>query len=148
MFSTANTVLLLLVTTSRLTYGMGHEYKSLKFLSKIGGRRTPWIAILLVMLFTAAFTFFKDITLVASITDFTIYGTFIVVNAALIVSRYKYPKLKRSFKSPINIGKFPVLAFLGIVSSFFMLFHLNSKVVILGVILTFIGYGLYALVKN
>ena len=147
LFSTANTVLLLLVTTSRLTYGMGHEYKSIKFLSKVNSKRsTPWIAILLVMLFTMAFTLFNDITLVASITDFTIYGTFIAVNAALIVSRYKYPKLKRSFKSPINIGKFPVLAFLGIISSLFMLFHLNSKVVIGGIILTIVGYGLYSLV--
>ena len=149
LFSTGNTVLLLLVTTSRLTYGMGHEYKSLKFLSSVHkNRRTPWIAILLVMLFTAAFTLFKDITLVASITDFTIYGTFIIVNAALIVSRYKYPKLKRHFKSPFNIGKFPVLAFLGIISSLFMLFHLGSKVVIGGIILTLVGYGLYSLVKK
>ncbi len=149
LFSTGNTVLLLLVTTSRMTYGMGREYKSLKFLSKIQeNRRTPWIAILLVMLFTAGFTLLKDITLVASITDFTIYGTFITVNAALIVSRYKYPKLKRSFKSPLNIGKFPVLAFLGVISSFFMLFHLDSKVVIGGIILTFMGYWLYSIVKN
>ena len=147
LFSTGNTVLLLLLTTSRLTYGMGNEYKSLKFLSKIHEkRRTPWIAILLVMIFTAAFTLLKDITLVASITDFTIYGTFITVNAALIVSRYKYPKLKRHFKSPLNIGKFPVLAFLGIISSLFMLFHLDSKVVIGGIILTVIGYALYSLV--
>jgi len=147
LFSTGNTVLLLLVTTSRLTYGMGNEYKSLRFLSSVHKKtRTPWIAILLVMLFTAAFTLFNDITLVASITDFTIYGTFITVNAALLVSRYKYPKLKRSFKSPINIGKFPVLAFLGIISSLFMLFHLNSKVVIGGIVLTIVGYGLYLLV--
>lgn len=147
LFSTGNTVLLLLVTTSRLTYGMGHEYKSLRFLSNVHEkRRTPWIAILLVMIFTAAFTLLKDITLVASITDFTIYGTFIAVNAALIVSRYKYPKLKRGFRSPVNIGKFPVLAFLGIISSLFMLFHLDFKVVIGGIILTVIGYLIYSLI--
>ena len=149
LFSTGNTVLLLLVTTSRLTYGMGHEYKSIKFLSKIHKKRnTPWIAILLVMLFTMAFTLFKDITLVASITDFTIYGTFITVNAALIVSRYKYPKLKRTFRSPVNIGKFPVLAFLGILTSFFMLFHLDIKALIGGFILTIIGYILYSFIKK
>ncbi|MBI2507636.1 amino acid permease [Candidatus Woesearchaeota archaeon] len=147
LFSTGNTVLLLLLTTSRLTYGMGHEYRKLRFLSRVHEKRkTPWIAVILVMLFTMIFTLFKDITLVASITDFTIYGTFITVNAALIVSRYKYPKLKRTFRSPCNIGKFPVLAFLGIISSLFMLFHLNSKVVIGGIILTAIGYAMYSLV--
>ena len=149
LFSTGNTVLLLLVTTSRLTYGMGREYKSIKFLSKIHKKRnTPWIAILLVMLFTMAFTLFKDINLVASITDFTIYGTFITVNAALIVSRYKYPKLKRTFRSPVNIGNFPVLAFLGILTSFFMLFHLDIKALIGGFILMIIGYALYSFIKK
>jgi|SRR3989344_4950702 len=149
LFSTGNTVLLLLVTTSRLTYGMGHEYKSLRFLSRIHEKRkTPWIAVLIVMLFTMVFALFKDITLVASITDFTIYGTFIAVNAALIVSRYKYPKLKRSFKSPMNIGKFPVLAFLGVITSLFMMFNLESKVIIGGIILTIVGYGLYSILKN
>ncbi|MBI2105840.1 amino acid permease [Candidatus Woesearchaeota archaeon] len=149
LFSTGNTVLLLLVTTSRLTYGMGHEYKSLKFLSRIHEKRkTPWIAVLIVMLFTMAFALFKDINLVASITDFTIYGTFITVNAALIVSRYKYPNLKRPFKSPMNIGNFPVLAFLGGVTSFFMLFNLEPKVIIGGIILTIIGYLLYSLLKK
>ncbi len=147
LFSTGNTVLLLLITTSRLTYGMGREYKSLKIFSSVHKkRRTPWIAILLVMFFTAIFTLFKDITLVASITDFTIYGTFIAVNAALIVSRYKFPDKKRPFRSPINIGKFPVLAFLGILTSLFMLFNLAFKVIIGGFILTIIGYGLYSLV--
>jgi len=128
---------------------MGHEYKALRFLSRIHEKRkTPWIAVLIVMLFTMVFALFKDITLVASITDFTIYGTFIAVNAALIVSRYKYPKLKRSFKSPMNIGKFPVLAFLGVITSLFMMFNLESKVIIGGIILTIVGYGLYSILKN
>ena len=77
-------------------------------------------------------TLLRDVTFVASLTDIALFLTFLTVNLALIWLRYKFPKRKRPFKSPINIGNFSVLAALGVASSFLMLMHFTKDILILG----------------
>jgi APA family basic amino acid/polyamine antiporter len=62
-----------------------------------------------------------------------------VINAALILLRYKEPQLRRPFKVPLAIGKFPVLPLFGIVFCVFMLFQLEWKVLLVGAMLVVIG---------
>jgi basic amino acid/polyamine antiporter, APA family len=123
LFSTANTVLIMLVTNSRMIYGMAKEMKSLpKILSKVHKKtRTPYVAILVFMLLCIAFTLIGDLELVANLTNLFVFITFASVNLALIVLRYKEPKMKRPFKCPLNVGKFSIIALVGFLTSLFML---------------------------
>lgn len=140
LFSTSNTVLLEMLATSRIIYGMA-DFRSLpKALAKVHKkRRTPWVAIILVAFFTIVFVFVKDIKVMASITDLTIFATFIVINLAVIALRYKIPNARRGFRMPLSIGKFPVLALLGALTSFLLLTNLGTEIIIYGAFVILLG---------
>ncbi len=122
LFSTSNTVLITMVATSRLAYGMAKEKSLPKFLSLVHERtRTPWAAILIIMLLTFLFTVIGDIEIVANLTNLFLFITFASVNLSMIVLRYKLKDRKRSFRCPVNIGNFPVIPLLGFLSSLGML---------------------------
>lgn len=122
LFSTSNTVLITLVTTSRMTYGISKEKYLPKALSKIHKKtRTPYVSIFVLMLITLIFILIGDIEIVANLTNFFLFLTFASVNLALIVLRYKNKTIKRPFKCPGNIGNFSLVALLGFLSSLFML---------------------------
>ena len=141
--ATGGTTLMILLTTSRVLYGFGEELKKLKFLTKINKRTgTPLIASLLVMILSLSFLLFKEIDIIAELTNFTIFITFALVNLALIVLRYKVPKMKRQFKVPWTIGKLPILPVLGLLTSLFMILNLKLVVIGWGILVTIIGIGL------
>ena len=122
LFSTSNTVLITMVATSRLAYGMAKEKSLPKFLSLVHERtRTPWAAILIIMLLTFLFTVIGDIEIVANLTNLFLFISFASVNLSMIVLRYKLKDRKRSFRCPVNIGNFPVIPLLGFLSSLGML---------------------------
>jgi basic amino acid/polyamine antiporter, APA family len=128
LFSTANTVLITLVTNSRMLYGMAKEKILPKALAKVHKRtQTPWVAIILFSLVTALFVFIDDIEFVANLTNLFLFATFAMVNLSMIVLRYKMKNVKRAFRCPVNIGRFNVIAFLGLLSSvaMFVLVVLN-----------------------
>jgi APA family basic amino acid/polyamine antiporter len=146
LFSTANTVLLEMLATSRILYGMA-DFKSLpESIARIHKKtRTPWIAILLVGFFTLLFLFAGKIEEIALITDFALFTTFTLINLATIFLRFKLPDIKREFKMPLNIGKFPLLSFFGTMTSLIMLFHLKLEILFYGFISLAIGMMLFAL---
>ncbi|MBS3108778.1 amino acid permease, partial [Candidatus Woesearchaeota archaeon] len=122
--STANTVLMALLVTSRTIYGMSEEKSLPKKLSIVHSkRRTPWLAILLTLVFAAAFALIRNLEFVANLSNIFIFLTFAIINLSVIVLRYKKPNASRKFRVPLNIGKFPVLIFLGIIVSLFMLYY-------------------------
>ncbi len=128
LFSTANTVLITLVTNSRMIYGMAKERTLPKILASVHKKtQTPWIAILLFSAVTMLFVFIDDIEFVANLTNLFLFATFAVINLSMIVLRYKMKNKKRAFRCPINIGKFSVIAFLGLLTSIgmFVLVVLN-----------------------
>lgn len=148
LFATSGTILVILITTSRMLYGIGHEFKS-KFLSRINEKtRTPYIAVLIVMLLSMLFIFFRDIKIVASITNFTVFLTFIIVNLAVIILRYKEPKIKRVFKIPFNIGKFPVLALFGILTCLFMIVNIELIAVLWSIGLLILGFVICGILEK
>ncbi len=95
-----------------------------------------------VMVLSMFFVLLGDIELVAGITSFGVFITFALVNLSLIWLRYKKPELKRPFKAPINIGKFPVIAFLGLASCVLMVTQFDVNVVLFGTFV--IGLGVIA----
>jgi basic amino acid/polyamine antiporter, APA family len=127
LFSTANTVLMILVTTARILYGIGQKFKKIEYMSIIHDkRRTPWIAVIICMVATIAFALLGDIRLVAEITNFSIFVTFILVNAALLNLRRIKPKQKRPFKVPFSIGWVNIPAVIGMVITAALLFYVSQ----------------------
>ena len=146
LFAITNTVLITLVAGSRIFYGMAREKVFPSILEKIHFKtKTPWIAVIVIMITSIAFTFVGDIVIVANITVFAIVITFAAINLAVIVLRYTEPDIERKFKVPINIGKFPILPLFGLIISVYMAFQFEIEVVLVGVGIIGIGVVFYLL---
>lgn len=122
--STGSTVLMALLTTSRSIYGMAEKKSLPRKLSVVGKKnRTPWLAIVITLGVSIAFAMLKNVEFIANLSNVFIFITFAIINTSLIVLRYKKPDADRKFIVPGNIGRFPVLIFLGIIASLFMLYY-------------------------
>lgn len=123
LFSTANTVLILLLSASRLLYGMAEDGALPRELARVHKtRRTPVVATLLVAAVAAGIAIgFEDIAAVASLTNFAIFVTFLLINAAVVVLRFKEPDADRPFRAPLSIGRVPLIPILGILSVLIMM---------------------------
>ncbi|VVB68151.1 Amino acid permease [uncultured archaeon] len=145
LFAIANSALFMLLASSRVVYGMAESGSLPGKLARVHPvTRTPWVAILLSMGFCMAFVLLNDINFVANVNNFTLFITFVVVNAALIVLRYKMPDMPRPFRVPISLGRLSLLPVLGIVFNIFMLLQLSLQVLTIGLALTALG-GLAAI---
>ena len=130
-------------------YGMAREKVFPSILGKIHFRtKTPWIAVIVILIISMAFTLIGDIVIVANITVFAIVITFAAVNLAVIVLRYTEPDIERKFKVPINIGKFPILPLFGLGISIYMGFQFEIEVILVGLIIIGIGTVFYKISKN
>ncbi len=137
LFATSNTVLVLLVASSRILYGMAEQGSIPKALGRIHPRtHTPAIAVVTVMAIAIVFALVGDITVVANLSIFAIVFTFAVVNLAVIWLRYRQPDSPRPFRVPLHVGRFPVVAGLGLLTSVIGLlrFDLPTAAVGLGVV--------------
>ena len=149
LFATANTVLITSIVGSRMIYGMAKDNAIPNILSKVHKKtKTPWIAILTIMIFSMLFIFLGDIELVANITSLGVFITFALVNLSLIWLRYKKPNLKRPFKVPFSIRKFPVIPFFGLLSCLLMLTQFDLFVVLFGLVLIGSGGFVYFIYKK
>jgi len=133
LFSTANTILLLLVAASRLIYGMASTAALPRFLAWVHpGKRTPARAIVLSLLVSAGFALSGDISLVASATNFAVFIGFAAVNVSLIVLRYTRPEVPRPFRVPLNAGRLPLLPIVALASVAFMTANLEPNALLIG----------------
>ncbi len=143
LFATANTVLAILIVASRLLYGLSCNRSLPDVFSYISRRGTPYVAIILVMIFSILALAVGGVKEIAMLTDIGIFIVYIFINASLIALRYRQPMARRLFKSPVNIGRFPVLALLGILASSFMLFHFSPYLILLELTVITIGFAVY-----
>jgi APA family basic amino acid/polyamine antiporter len=140
LFSTANTILLMLIAASRLIYGMASTGALPRFLAWIHpGVQTPMRAILLCLVVSVGFALSGDLSLVAGATNFAVFIGFGAVSAALIVLRYTQPDVPRPFRVPLNIGRFPVLPAVAIASVVFMMANLETDALLVGAGLFVLG---------
>ena len=125
LFSTMNTVLITLITSSRLTYGLAKEKAYPKKLGEVfANTNTPWLAIIIMCILSIVFVFFENIAIVAILTNISMFVTFAFVNGALLILRYKVNPKEIKFRiNFLNIGKFSGIAFLGLLSSILMLIY-------------------------
>ena len=133
LFATTNTVLLMLLASSRIIYGMASSGSLPPILASVHPRtHAPCIATILSMIIAMSFVFLEDIAFVANVNNFTVFVTFIVINAVLISLRYKKPQIARPFRVPISWGKLAVLPVLGILFNLLMLIQLETRVMAIG----------------
>jgi len=136
LFSTMNTVLVVMLGGSRIVYGMADAGSLPESLSRVHRRyHTPWVAIFGVICLSALFVLLGDIAVVANISNFMIFIVFFMVNLSLIKLRYTDPDRNRPYKVPLNIGRFPLLPFLGALSAVFLFFQLSQEVITYGLII-------------
>lgn len=133
LFSTGNTVLLLLIAASRLIYGMASTSALPRFLAWIHpGMRTPARAIALSLLVSAGFAFSGDISLVAGTTNFAVFIGFGAVSLSLIVLRFRQPDWPRSFRLPLSLGRLPLIPVFAIAAVVFMIANLERNALLVG----------------
>ncbi len=143
LFATANTALLMMMASSRIIYGMASSYSLPPFLARVHPRtRAPWTAVVAVLLATLAFLFAGRIDFVANVTNFTLFVTFIVINASVVALRYRAPDVVRPFRIPGAVGTLPVIPVIGMASSLFLLAQLGTPVLLVGGVLVVLGAGL------
>jgi amino acid transporter len=129
LFATTNTVLMMLVSSSRIMYGMSKDDALFESFSKIHDKtKTPWLATIVsaLMSITVIIIFSNDISAVSKIAVFGIFTVFVFVNFSYILIKLKGQS--SSFSSSIsysisilNYKRVPILAILGIIISVFML---------------------------
>ena len=140
LFSTINTVLVVMLGGSRIVYSMARSGALPKSLSRVHRTyHTPWVAILSITCLSILFVMFRDIIIVASIANLMIFAVFFMVNLSLIKLRYTDPERNRPFKVPFNIGRFPLPPFFGILSIIFLFSRLSLEVITYGLVLAGTG---------
>lgn len=140
LFATANTALMSMYASSRILYGMaGSPFLPASVTRVHARRRTPHIAILITAVLSLIFLFTGDIAFVAKLTNFTLFVTFIVINAAVIVLRIHAPEAPRPFRIPGAIRGIPPIPVAGLVFSIFLLAQLTPLVIIAGLALASLG---------
>ena len=118
LFATANTVLMFLIVSSRILYGMSEGGSLQKLFSRTGSRGTPYLSVAAVGLVAAVIAYALDIQTVAQLADLAVFIAYLFVNASLIsLAGSKY---SRGFESPRILG-IPALAWLGLISALFLL---------------------------
>jgi len=148
LFATANTVLITMITSSRIIYGMGRQRSLPRACATVGKRRTPVVAVFAVGLLALATLSLGGIKTIALLTDLGIFIVYLFVNLSLIWMRYTMPRARRPFRSPLNIGRFPLLAGLGVAGSGIMMFYFEPMLLLLEVVIIAAGAGIYAVIKK
>ncbi|MCX6820482.1 MAG: APC family permease [Candidatus Aenigmarchaeota archaeon] len=134
LFTTASTVLVGLIVSSRVLYGMSRDGALPKVLSTVDMRRcTPWVAILTSMLLAMSFVLIERIDIVASVTDMGTFYMFAFVNLAALLLRC----------APLNIGRFPLVPFFGLVTSLILASQLNPLSIAIGGVIVIAGVVVY-----
>ena len=149
LFATANTVLIMMIVTSRMMYGMARDKALPEGLSKVSPKhKTPVLAVLVTMILAIIPLFLGDISTIADATVFGVLITFFLVNLSLIILRKKKPELERPFKQKPNIGWLPIVALLGCIVCFGLLFTFDLLTIIIQVIIILCGVVVFYAMKS
>lgn len=102
-------------SSTRVSFAMGRDKVLPQILGKIHPKyKTPYVAILVSGTIIGIIAIFLPFYDIAASADIMFLLLFILVNAAVIILRYKMPRLKRSYLIPI----FPLIPILGIITKF------------------------------
>lgn len=142
--ATANTVLLLLISGSRALYGMASGGVLPQALGRVGRRRTPWIASLVVLGVTVVFILVGSLEQVAKMTDAVVLAPFTLVNLALVWVMWRRPGRKIARRVLTDIAP-PAL---GAVLCVLMFFYTGLPAMLLTLGLLLAGVALAVLTQR
>jgi APA family basic amino acid/polyamine antiporter len=145
LFATANTVLIFLIASSRMLYGMSKGGSLPGIFSKVGVRRTPYFSVAITTAFALLGVLLWDIATVAKLTDLAVFIAYFAVNVALIA--LVSSAHDRTFMSPRLFG-LPVFAYLGAIAAFLMLFSFDPFLWILEGMLIAVGIAIFLVNKR
>lgn len=132
LFATTNTVLMMLISGSRIIFGIAKYDKAIPgILAQVHtSRKTPWLATIFTMAFTVSTIILYSGRLadIAAVSVFSISIVFALVNLSVICLRLRQPNLKRPFMSPLKVKNLPILAVLGFVMTVVIMFQFNIHV--------------------
>lgn len=114
LFSTSNTLLSMMVASSRVVYSMSRESGKWKIFGQLSRRKTPFTALICAGIIAAAFSLIGDLRNVALIANFFVFLTAILVNLTVIILRKKRKSLRRPYRIPVSIADVPLAPVLGI----------------------------------
>lgn len=146
LLTTFNTVLVLLIVSSRIIYGMSREKALPKLFGLVSKRtRTPVVASIVTLIVALSFLPLGSIGIIAKVTSFGSLLTFALVNLALLHLRRVAPHLTRPFKTPLSIRWISLTASLGLVSGIALMSQFDELSILLGLMLPISGITLYLL---
>lgn len=149
LFTTLNTVLVLLIVGSRIVYGMARQGVLPRFLGRVNERSgAPYMASIAMLVVALAFLSLGGIDIVAKITSFGSLITFALINIALLHLRRVAPNVKRPFKAPLSIGWLSVTGAIGLVSCLALLTQFDIISVSLGLLLPVSGIVIYMAINR
>jgi basic amino acid/polyamine antiporter, APA family len=104
IFAVTNTALLNYVTASRLAYGMARQGFLPRLLARVHPeRRTPHIAVLILLVIVVLLSLLGDITELASATVLLLLLVFTVVNGALVFLKMRPGEPRGGFEVPMIV---------------------------------------------
>lgn len=110
LFAVTNTALVNFVMGSRLLYGMSRQHLLPAALGRVhGGRRTPHVAILLILAVTTVLTLTLEKATLAGTTSLVLLVVFFVVNLSLLVLKLR--------KDPVEEGVVQVPVFVPVLGA-------------------------------
>ncbi len=116
IFAVANTALLNYVMGSRLLYGMSRQGLLPARLGRVHPvRRTPHVAILVLLVLVLSLSLAGDIRQLADATSLLLLGAFVVVNGALLVLKLRPGEPRGAFEVPVLVPAAGALVCLGMI---------------------------------
>jgi amino acid transporter len=104
IFAVGNTALLNYVMGSRLLYGMSRQGLLPRPLGRVHpARRTPHVAILVLLVIVLALALSGDIRQLADATSLLLLGVFCVVNTALVILKSRRGEPRGTFEGPVFV---------------------------------------------
>ena len=147
--ATGSTVLICLVTASRLAYGMAKGSSLPKLFTKVNAKvQTPHFAVLAAFLVATCFLFLANMVVIAEVTNFAALVAFFLINVSVIKLRLEDHKDKRVFRIPFSIANIPVTSVLGALSSLFLITYLSTTAILYGIGLVILGAAAHVLMPK
>ena len=151
LFATANTVLISLIVTSRIVYGMSRGGSLPLLLSRVHtSRGTPWVSIVILTFISLILIFIEDIRFLAEITNISVFVTFAMVNLSLIIIRLTKKDIRLepdTFRVPLNVKNVSLIPVVGFVTCMFMISQFSWDILAIGGMVIMVGVGAYFLIN-
>ncbi len=148
LFATSNTVLIILVGSSRILYGLSRQGSLPSICSVLSSRGTPYASVAAVAIVAVLSTAYGDIKSIAQLTDLGVFIVYLLVNISLIKLRSSgFRSLHNSFRGP-DLSGVPILPVLGAITSIFMMFYFDIHVWAAQIAIVLLGFVVFEAYKS